>query len=318
MNKTDSTLYSKYNKSILQYLQTNHIKLNHKYDSEEHFKKIRFCPYLIKLMILGEVGLGKSSLANKMAGTHYIRSTKDQIPIFGNMYPTKKLEIFESGSSANSITKKTSFVLTHYLGLESQRIVMLIDTPGFFDPEQAYDEEEQQDEGKKENQSFCKEMTVKLKMLKNINGFLILLAKDHGGRMTLNIKQTIVAINKMFTETEGERIENISLHVALAYTKCDEGCESQFGNLKSNSKGKFKELRESLIKNGVNFSMNSEDQLFFLTALNPDEEQIGQKNEFTKLLDFFANVDLNTEYVKNPEKYLYGNSFVNKIVNNFK
>lgn len=156
MDKSEQDFIDKINKKILQFMNLKDFKLNKKYTSNTHFENIRYCPYLTKIIILGEVGLGKSSLANKMSGTHYIQSINTQKKKYGNLYPKIKEELFESGSSANSITKRTSFVLTHYLGLKNQKIIMLIDTPGFFDPEQAFDDELEQDEGRFENENFCK------------------------------------------------------------------------------------------------------------------------------------------------------------------
>ena len=109
-----------------------------------------------------------------------------------------------------------SFVLSRFLGDPKGPKIIMIDCPGFFDPEKDLNDEQRANMGL--GKRISDDITEKLKALGSIYGLILLMPNNTGGRVSNNIINTLKAIQYMFTKLDSD----FTINLAFCYAKCDE------------------------------------------------------------------------------------------------
>lgn len=256
------------------------------------------------------MGIGKSSLCSKLSGIKLMFDDEDESSNSGIKYGeairvdnNNRKDLFQASNTKISVTKKTSFALTHLFGNEDRRQVMILDSPGFFDPEESASDKIRKDMGLDNEKRKVEDLHEKLQALGSID-CICLFIKLEGGRIPQNLVDALKALEKMFEKSKGGHYFNL----ALIVSKCD---ESQFRYYKKQMKNKekeYQELKKTLNTYGIKFStQNDRSQLFFLTALDESMHTIGRQDEFERLFRFFDSlVPLKTENLQNPTQLMQG------------
>ena len=219
------------------YTLNNGLKSNVKYSQLSEFGAMKNCN-ILKVLVIGGIGTGKSSLMSKMTGIKLMHSSQEEKATvrkeYGELIRVDKNDLkdhFNVDHSMESVTKESGFVLSHLFGNKSRRQVMLIDSPGFFDPEEAASDEIRETLGINQRKRITDDLTEKLQALRSVDS-IILMMPIMGGRVTQNTINAVKSLEFMFHKTKGQFISNL----ALAYTKCDEALERNYRN-KMNKKG---------------------------------------------------------------------------------
>lgn len=307
------------------------------YDSVSDFSRARGEDDILKILVIGEPGVGKSSFLNKLRGIRFKqKALDDSDDEFGELklVPRKKtLSHFKVGYGKSSVTKKTSFILTHLFDDPDSPKLMLIDTPGIFDPEEHL--LAKQGLGQHANRKdICTDMVEKLRALGSINGIMLIMSKSQGGRLQLSTVQTVRGFEYMFADTR----QNFFLSFAFVYGKCDEDQRPNWIKLKKKKAKEYKKLMKTIEKCGVlvgmtndlhldsrkdaerilkckgeegheetGFEYHQSCQLFFVSSKECTLDAISHEDEIFKMLKlFFESGELETKSIRNPRKYLKG------------
>ena len=144
----------------------------------------------LRMVIIGKHRVGKSSLANVLLGRHP-EYDRDQIQNLG----------FECGCFAptqgtNVNTKDTCYDTQYWLGVDSNEMVTIVDTPGFA----GFGGDDQFDSLKQEH-AFIDGIADKLKNdIQYVNAFVIAFHQNVDNRMTREIADMILVFKNMFGE----------------------------------------------------------------------------------------------------------------------
>ena len=197
---------------------------------------------------------------------------------------------------------------------------MIIDTPGLFDPKEfkmkkgKHAEEGNESKIKchqSKNPFFFSDLVVKLKAMGSIDGLVLLLNPNAGGRINSNIVNTIKALDFMFEKAEC----NIMMNLVFAYSKCDVDQTRSYYNLLERRDTEYQQIVSFFVKFGVKMPSDLRDrQVYFLTSADLDSNNIGQEREFNMLLDFIrSRVSIQTDCIANPEEYIQNGSYSREI-----
>ena len=212
------------------------------------------------------------------------------------------LNHFESKGTKGSVTKESSFVVSRLLGNKTRRPVMLIDTPGFFDPEENASDEIRKGLGLQDKRRKVDDLVEKLEVLGSVDAVVLMMPLS-GGRVTNNLVLSMKALEHMFRRSGGKFISNL----AFVFSKCDEDSPRKYKKLLKNKKKEYTETIGELQKYGVEVSKNNSSQLFFLTALDEDMGSIGQIVELNRMFQFFDYCSpLPTDQIENPTSIIQG------------
>lgn len=270
------------------------------------------------------MGTGKSSLTSKLMGIKLMHNDcQDEIEEQGCRVRSSHGELirvdqndlkdhFPVNDSKKSVTKETSFVLSRLMGNSTRRQVMLIDSPGFFDPEETASDELRQKMGIGGRKRMVDDLTEKLKALGSVDSVLLMM-KLEGGRVPLNLITAMKALEEMFSNSGDTFVANLG----LVFSKCDDARIRDYRKKLKNKDKEYKELITSFQEFGVDISSDSSSQLFFLTSVDETLETIGREDEFGRLFGFFEKCSpLSTQDIQNPTELLQGKTqvFKNAIV----
>lgn len=283
------------------------LRMETNYSEVRHFKRMGQSKEFLKIMVMGEMGLGKSALCSKMAGVHLVERRYDEPKSdFGMLKQVATEECpfldppFVSNHGQNSVTKKTSFVLSHYLGKSDNHKIMLIDSPGFFDPDQSMLDHIKGKNVAKHKDDFIDDLTSKLEAVGSIHAILILISLGDGGRFTYTLQKTIEAISAMFDNNS----QSISQNLFFAFSKCDRNREDDWIDDMEDRQKVYDGIFNRLLSKGVRLNPVDEPQLFFLSAKNPSENEISQSEEFKSLyMSICKTPPLMTEKLQDLRKY---------------
>ena len=277
------------------------------YSKVKHFELMKQSNDFLKVLVMGEMGLGKSALCSKMAGVHLVERRYDEPKSdFGMLKQVATEECpfldppFVSNHGQNSVTKKTSFVLSHYLGKSDNHKIMLIDSPGFLDPKRSMLDHIK---GKKvlipTNHVFD-DINTKLEAVGSIHAILILMSLGDGGRFTYALQKTIQAVTAMFQTHD----QSVSHNLFFAFTKCDEDREDDWVDYMDDRHEEYQAIFKSLLSNNISLTPMNESRLFFLSAKNPSQFKISQSAEFQKLYQLISNTQpIITRRMQSPSQY---------------
>ena len=277
------------------------------YSQMKHFERMKKSNDFLKVMVMGEMGLGKSALCSKMAGIHLVERRYDEPRSeYGMLKQVAKEDCpfddppFLSNFGQTSVTKKTSFVLSRYLGKSENHKIMLIDSPGLFDPEQSMLDHIKGKEVAKDKDNFIDDLTSKLEAVGSIHAILILISLGDGGRFTYALQKTIEAIGAMFDNNS----QSISQNLFFAFTKCDMDREDDWIYDMPDRQKKYDKIFNTLLSKGVLLNPIDEPQLFFLSSKNPSKDEISQSGEFESLYKLICQTPpLMTEKLQDLRKY---------------
>ena len=286
----------------------NGLKSNVKYTEIAQFAAMKDCA-ILKVLVIGEIGSGKSSLMSKMTGVKLMHSDNEfHMKVrteYGELIRVddNKLEDhFNVDNTSESVTKESGFVLSRLLGNESRRQVMLIDSPGFFDPEEAATDKIRDNLGIKDRKRITDYLTEKLQALGSVDA-IILMMPIMSWQLTQNIVTAMKSLEFMFHKSKGKFISNL----ALAHTKCDEAMERNYISKMKNKGENYMALIETLQTYGVEVMKRDCSQLFFLTSEDETLDSIGRKDEFERLFSFFNDCSpIKTDQIQNPKEILQG------------
>lgn len=308
-------------KKNLTFKLSNGLESNKYYDDIKDFSKMASEKEIKKIMIIGDMGLGKSTLCNKMLGLKFAFNEDDEETEYGELIRIDDLTELEShfkvSNTHESVTQKTGFVIGNYLGNENLGKVMVIDSPGLFDPKEfKYKDQKKLNENnqsKSANPFFFSDLIEKLVAMEEIHTIVMMLSPNNGGRIPLNVINTIRALDYMFEKTEC----HIMMNLAFAFSKCDEDNPRTFSSIKRRRKTEYAEIAKFLEKYEVRIT-NDIDQrdIYLLSNIDPDKSSIGQKDEFIELWKFFnIKMPIKTKGIKNPEAFIQNGKFFTIKIN---
>lgn len=274
------------------------LRTNTRYSKVQDFAIMKKATNYLKILVIGEMGVGKSSLCSKLIGVRLMfREENDPESHYGDLKRVDKTFLrdhYRVDSSKESVTKETSFVLSKYLGKNTEDNVMIIDTPGFFDPQT--DLQRRKDEPVCSNQNMVHDMTSKLKALGTLDGIVMLMRLED--RMSSHFVNSLKGILDMFSTNHRNRIMQ---NLAFCYSKCDESSHRKFRKKMRNREMERKSLVEELSKYQNEFRNALMPEIFFLTAVNETVGSIGQEKEFNSLLRYFKrSYSLGTAQITKP------------------
>ena len=286
----------------------NGLKSNVRYSDLADFEKMKGTK-ILKIVVIGETGTGKSSMISKLMGAKLMHEMdEDKVEWstrYGNLIRVDKNDLkdhFKVDDTFSSVTKETSCVLSRLLGNESRREVMLIDSPGFFDPEEAASEELREQMGIGGRKSMIEDLVEKLRGVGSVDA-VVLMTKLEGGRIPLNLVKAMKSLEEMFKESKGEFISNL----AIVMSKCDEDQVKHYYKKMKHKEKEYMGLIEAFQKMGVEVANRDAEQLFFLTAVDETLNSIGRKDEFERLFNFFNLCrPINTRNIEDPTEILQG------------
>ena len=284
------------------------LKSNVKYSKIEHFKKMK-SEKMLKVLIIGAIGTGKSSMISKIMGVKYMHkffkkkvNWKSEHGDLLRVDSNDLLNHFESDNKKFSVTKESSFVISHLMGNETRRRVRLIDTPGLFDPEENATDEIRKRLGIADRKRMIVDLKEKLEVLGSVDAVMLMMALS-GGRVTGNLVITMQSFEHMFKRSKGGFITN----VALTMSKCDESSIRNYYEQMNNKDKEYIGIIKEFQKYGVEISENDTSQLFFLTATDETMDSIGRIDELNRLFQFFnSRTPLKTEQIEDPTAIIQG------------
>lgn len=263
------------------------------------------------------MGTGKSSLSSKLIGIKLMHEdAEDEVEFrekrYGDLIRVDQNDIedhFGVGGTKISVTKESSFVVSHLLGNEERRRVMLIDSPGFFDPEEnASDELREKILEDPNRKRMVTDLVEKLEALGSVD-CVILLMKLEGGRVPANLITAMKALEEMFQKSSGTFVSNL----ALVMSKCDEAKLRDYRKKMKNKDSEYQEIIKTFQKFGVEVSNENSSQLFFLTSVDETLESIGRLDEFERIFKFMDECSpLSTEEIKDPTELMQGKVYFQK------
>ena len=283
------------------------LRMHTNYSDLQHFQQMKQSKDFLKVLVIGETGLGKSALCSKMVGVHLVERSCDQPESHYGMLkhvPYKESPFadppFISHYGTRSVTKKSSFVLSHYMGDPQKKKIMLIDSPGFLDPKRSMLDHIK---GKKvlipTNHVFD-DINTKLEAVGSIHAILILMSLGDGGRFTYALQKTIQAVTAMFQTHD----QSVSHNLFFAFTKCDEDREDDWVDYMDDRHEEYQAIFKSLLSNNISLTPMNESRLFFLSAKNPSQFKISQSAEFQKLYQLISNTQpIITRRMQSPSQY---------------
>lgn len=285
---------------------------NVKYKTVSDFKKMSDEPEITKLLVLGEIGTGKSSFSSKMIGIKFMHEAEfDEEELkgktmYGDLVRVDNSNIkdhFKVHNSLKSVTKQCSFVLSRFLGDPNAPKIMMIDCPGFFDPEESLTDSQRQARGL--GKRIADDMTEKLRALGSIDGVILLLPNNTGGRVTSNMINTLKGIQHMFKQQNAD----FTINLALCYTKCDEdpGSQRAYIHRKTKYTQEYAELIKYMQDFGIKIIKQTPPNLYFVTSCDNSETSIGQEAEFLKMIHFLRQrMPIRTADLLNPKAFIHG------------
>lgn len=288
-------------------------KMNTNYSELEDFKDMANNQDFKKILVVGEVGRGKSALCSKLVGVHLVRwNPKEPASKYGVLkrFPKKGCPFikppFRSKRSADSVTKKTSYVLAYYLGDPRNQKVMIIDTPGYSDATPLTDKYVGRGQKWERKSNFSKDMMDKLQALKEIHAIVIMMKIDDGARIGETELATIKSINSMFDNQQKSMCSNY----IFAYSKCDGNKLNDIQQLVNEREISYNKILQTMINDGISMNTMPVPQLFFLSSKNPNEEEISQIDEFKNMIKMINKCEpINTCNVLNPHDHIESNSY---------
>ena len=255
------------------------------------------------------MGTGKSSLSSKLIGIKFMHEDdEDEVEYkakYGDLIRVDQNDLkdhFDVKETKISVTKESSFVLSHLFANGERRKVMLIDTPGFFDPEENASDELRSKMGIGDRKRMVSDLVEKLEALGSVDS-VILLMKLEGGRVPANLIIAMKSLEEMFKKSNGKFVSNL----ALVLSKCDDARIRDYRKKMKNKDSEYKEIIATFQKFGVEVSNNNSSQLFFLTSVDETLESIGRLDEFERIFKFFETCSpLKTEEINDPTDHLQG------------
>lgn len=235
-------------------------------------------PSLRKILIIGERGIGKSALLNKLLGY-----SEFKLPTASSFVPHPDAP-FKTGASHEGVTKQTEYVIGKLFGLEENPQYMLIDMPGVL-------EDLNEDKNIQDN---LNDLTAKLKMLTNVTGVLVLIdsedyknAVEVGKEDYINdgVMMILIAIQVIFEE-QSDR--DFAMNLAFGLARCDPNNEHVWKKLQSGKIGVLEAIYNDLKENGIRVPSKNLP-LFYLSSQDFIGQPIVQRDEFQKLLNFFES-----------------------------
>ena len=218
---------------------------------------------------------------------------------------------FQINDSMYSVTKTTSFVLSHVLGNKQRRRIMLIDSPGFFDPEDIMDEHLKAKKSKRSNfkkkieERKIQNMIEKLQALGSVDSVLLMM-KLEGGRVSSNLGLAMKSSEEMFRRTKGCFINNLG----LVMSKCDEDRKKDYGMQMQKKSSVYKDIMGEFVKHGIEVPRRECCQIYFLSSLDENLENVSQIDEFERLFQFFDRCKpLGTQTIEDPTLMLQSKIF---------
>lgn len=244
---------------ILNY-NVNSLRSNVKYSSKKDFANLKDQPGILKILVVGEMGVGKSSLCSKLVGISLMfRELSDPEGNYGDLKRVDNNQMknhFRVNSSKESVTRETSFVLSTYLGKRNHKKVMIIDTPGFFDPQS--DLQRRNNQPVNSNWSMTSDLTIKLKALGSLDGVILLMRLED--RLTSHFINSLKGILDMFGPQQRTKILK---KLAICYSKCDESNRRSFKKKIRNRNNERQVLVRELKAHNLSFEDNYLPEIFF-------------------------------------------------------
>ena len=272
--------------SNLNFVTEAGLSSNIRYTKVNDFKKMKDDKSALKLLVIGEMGTGKSSICSKLIGIRLMYrqpfEAKSKYSDLKRVDTTSLKDHFKVNNSKDSVTKETSFVLSRFLGRSNDQRVMIIDSPGFFDPHSQLSQSKRRELNISANQDFCQDLKTKLRVLGSLDGIILLMSLKN--RLTSIFLNTMKGIIYMFqNEDKSPLISNL----ALCYSKCDESESRKYKRRMRNREGERTQIVAELRKYGINYMKDQRPEIFFLTSVNEDVKSIGQIAEFSAMMEFF-------------------------------
>lgn len=188
--------------------------INSLFSTLEDFHRVD--PVLKRLVVIGCTGSGKSTLLNVMGGWQYTQREENDWAWKweGLQDDPNATPIFEAVSSAEAVTKKSSFANVHWFGDKTKPFVV-VDTPGHDDPEGADIEDEKSRERLGE---LAADLHNKLKALGRVDAILVIHNDVHSNRLNPATYTILKMIDEKFAKVD----VNVWSRVIIAYSKCNE------------------------------------------------------------------------------------------------
>ena len=299
---------SKDQKGFKQFELNCGLKSNVKYSKIEDFIKMK-SEKMLKVVVIGDMGMGKSSMISKIMGIKYMHkffkkkvNWKSEHGDLLRVDSNDLLNHFESDNKKFSVTKESSFVISHLMGNETRRQVMLIDTPGLFDPEENATDEIRERLGIADRKRMIVDLKEKLEVLGSVDAVMLMMALS-GGRVTNNMVISMKTLDHMFKRSTGGLINNM----AFVMSKCDERLLRNYHEQMNNKDRENLSIIDQFQKYGLGVSKNDTSQLFFLTAADETIDSIGRIDELNRLFQFFNSRNpLKTEQIEDPTAIIQG------------
>lgn len=313
--------------------QDMEIKNYIKYNETNAFLNVFKRENIKKILVIGEMGTGKSALCSKMIGAKLLHkeyesesseSESEENCLLESRVdkPQILLELakeenalygkqpFKSAYCTKSITQEMSFVISNFLGREDLPEVMVIDSPGFFDP-QTFNK--RKNDYYETNNDFFFDLVQKLKGLETIDVIVVMLKLGNGGRLEQSLIKTIEAINYMFKKTP----RALSQNLFFVYSKCDMGKENDYRHINGSEKRRKKQYNKifrTLVDNGVDMGIQFLENLFCLSAVDPDLKRVSQEAEFLRFCELVKKAPpIETKNIVSPNGYLESKFFLDII-----
>ena len=302
---------SKDQKGFKQFVLKCGLESNVKYRNKDDFILMKN-EKILKVLIIGEIGTGKSSMISKMMGVKFVHNClkrnvewKSEHGELIRVDTNQLLDHFPASNTSNSVTKESSFVISRLMGNETRRPVMLIDTPGLFDPEENAIDEVRENLGIGDQKRVAEDLKEKLEVLGSVDAVVLLMPLS-GGRVTNNLVLSMKALEHMFRRSRGKYISNL----ALVMSKCDEWMLRNYQQQMDNRENEYITIIGELQKYGLEVSKNNTSQLFFLTAADETIDSIGRIDELNRLFKFFNCCSpLFTDQIQDPTAIIQGQSY---------